>query len=90
MNKEIETVKYYDLPPRVYPIEKFKYSLPDIQLENISSSVRDDTLRTAILNPNDLKSKMDDERSALLVDLALLENVSPEYKEDEHRDLKSN
>ena len=80
--EEMNTTKYYELSPREYPIDKFKYSLPDIQLENISGSIRDDTLRTAILNPTELKSKMDEERSVLLADLARLENSIIETRAD--------
>jgi len=80
--EETETTKYYELPPRDYSIDKFKYSLPDIQMENISEGIHDDDLRMAILNPTELKSKMDEERSALLVDLACLENSIIETRAD--------
>jgi hypothetical protein len=73
--EDTETTKFYEIPSKVHPIEKFLYSLPDIQLENISNAIHDETLRTAILNPNALKSKIDEEREALLIDLALLENT---------------
>ena len=45
--------------------DKFKYTLQDIQFENIMEGIHDDDLRTAILNPSDLKSKMDEENLAL-------------------------
>ena len=75
--KTENNVQYYEIyGQRMIPVEKFKYSLPDIQMENISDGIRDDYLRTAILNPNELKGYNDDEREALLTDLALLENTS--------------
>ena len=77
MEKE-QTTKMYELySGRHYSSDKFKYSLQDIQFENIMEGIHDDDLRTAILNPNEIKSKMDEEREALLNDLALLENISP-------------
>ena len=49
-------VKYYEIygKQKIIPIEKFKCSLLDIQLENISEGIRDDYLKTAILEPEHL------------------------------------
>ena len=58
------------------PIEKFKYTLLDIQLENICEGIRDDYLKTAILEPENLQQKFQEEKEAILYDLTLLENTS--------------
>jgi len=72
---EAENVKYYEIRSSDHSTEKFKYSLLDIQFENISESIKDENLRTAVLQPEKLKEKLDDERELLLYDLALLENT---------------
>jgi len=73
--EENKNVKYFEVCTKEYPIERFKYSLLDIQFENISEGIRDDDLRIAILNPQELKPKINEEREAILYDLALLENT---------------
>ncbi len=92
--EENKNVKYFEVCTKEYPIERFKYSLLDIQFENISEGIRDDDLRTAILNPQELKPKMDEEREVLLYDLALLENTgeikSQQILENGNLHLKSN
>ena len=76
-NKENNNVQYYEIhgKQKIIPIEKFKYSLLDIQLENISEGIRDDYLKTAILEPEHLQEKFQEEKEAILYDLALLENT---------------
>ena len=73
--EENDKVKIYDLGFRDVSIDKFRYSLLDIQMENISQSIKDDTLRSAIINPTKLKEHIECEREMLLNDLALLENT---------------
>ena len=74
---ENDNVQYYEIcgMQKIIPIEKFKYSLLDIQLENISEGIRDDYLKTAILEPETLHEKYKEEKEAILYDLALLENT---------------
>ena len=71
-------VQYYEIygKQKMIPIEKFKYTLLDIQLENISEGIRDDYLKTAILEPENLQQKFQEEKEAILYDLTLLENTS--------------
>ena len=79
-NSKNQNVKMYELGYREVSVEKFKYSLLDIQMENVSQSIRDDTLRTAITHPDQLQEQMDYERELLLNDLALLQNTSTDLK----------
>ncbi len=79
-NKENYKVKYYELGYKDVSIEKFKYSLQDIQMENISQSIKDDTLRTSIINPTKLKEQIDYEREMLINDLELMQNTSEVLK----------
>ena len=72
-----ETVKYYLTRPTKLDPQKFKYSLVDIQMENISGIIKDEYIKDAIvLEPNQYKEKYNDEKQQLLNDLALLENTS--------------
>ena len=80
MEKEIDKVKMFDLGYRDVSIEKFRYTLLDIQMENISQSIKDDTLRASIINPTKLNEQIDYERVMLLNDLALLQNTSETLK----------
>jgi len=80
MEKENDRVKMFDLGYRDVSIEKFKYSLQDIQMENISQSIKDETIRTSIINPTKLNEQIDYERVMLLNDLALLQNTSETLK----------
>ena len=80
MEKENDKVKMFDLGYRDVSIEKFRYTLLDIQMENISQSIKDDTLRTSIINPTKLNEQIDYERVMLLNDLALLQNTSETLK----------
>ena len=80
MEKENDKVKMFDLGYRDVSIEKFKYSLQDIQMENISQSIKDETIRTSIINPTKLNEQIDYERVMLLNDLALLQNTSETLK----------
>ncbi len=75
---ENDNVQYYEIygKQKMIPIEKFKYTLLDIQLENISEGIRDDYLKTAILEPENLQQKFQEEKEAILYDLTLLENTS--------------
>ena len=91
-----ETTKYFELGHYEYPIDRFKYSLFDIQMENVSRQYKDETIRTAILNPEQLPSLLNEERQILLNDLALLENTIIETRadinaqfEDMNKSLKS-
>ena len=77
-----ETTKYFELGHYEYPIERFKYSLFDIQMENVSRQYKDETIRTAIMNPEQLPSLLNEERQILLNDLALLENTIIETRAD--------
>ena len=79
-NSKNQNVKMYELGYREVSVEKFKYSLLDIQMDNVSQSIRDDTLRTAITHPDQLQEQMDYERELLLNDLALLQNTSTDLK----------
>lgn len=75
--KEMETVKYFEISgERDIPANKFQYSLPDIQLENISEGIHDEYLLTAITNPENLQEITRNENEQILYDLALLENIS--------------
>ena len=75
-NQTNNKIQFYELGYREVSVDRFKYSLYDIQMENISQSIRDDTLRTAVLNPDQLQEQIDQEREMLLNDLALLQNTS--------------
>jgi len=72
-----DNVQYYEIygKQRIIPTEKFKYTLLDIQLENISEGIRDDYLKTAILEPETLHEKYKEEKESILYDLSLLENT---------------
>ena len=73
-----DNVQYYEIygKQKMIPIEKFRYTLIDIQLENISEGIRDDYLKAAILEPENLQQKFQEEKEAILYDLTLLENTS--------------
>ena len=73
-NQTNQNVKIYELGFCEVSVDRLKYSLLDIQMENISRNIRDDTLRTAIMNQEQLQEQIDYERELLLNDLALLEN----------------
>ena len=80
MEKENDKVKMFDLGYRDVSIEKFRYTLLDIQMENISQSIKDDTLKTSIINPTKLKEQIDYEREMLINDLELMQNTSEVLK----------
>jgi len=70
-------VQYYEIKSKCHDINKFKYALIDIQLENISESIKDESIKDAIiLKPNEYKEKYNEEKQQLLYDLSLLENTS--------------
>ena len=70
-------VQYYEINSKSHNINKFKYSLIDIQLENISEGIKDEIIKDAIiLKPKEYKEKYDEERQQLLYDLSFLENTS--------------
>ena len=71
-----ETVQYFETGFKKLDSKKFEFSLQDIQLDNISDGVKDEYLRDAIINPTILEEKYDEEKQAILNDLALLENTS--------------
>ena len=78
---ENPNVKYYEIPSTSYDLNKLKYSLVDIQIDNISKFIKDESIRDAIiLKPDEYKEKYKEkherEKQQLLYDLALLENVS--------------
>ena len=74
---ENSNVKYYEINSTSHDSNKFKYSFVDIQMDNISQSIKDESLKDAmLLKPDDYKRKYDDEREQLLYDLSLLENVT--------------
>ena len=71
-------VQYYVLKTNVeIDSKKFKYSLIDIQMENFSERIKDESIKDAIiLKQNEYKEKYDNEKQQLLYDLSLLENIS--------------
>ena len=69
-------VQYIEIRSKEHDSKKFKYSLPELQLENISDSIKDEYLRDAIMNPGVLEYKYEDEKQELLFDLSLMENTS--------------
>lgn len=74
---ENPNIQYYQIKSRTYDSNKFKYSLVDIQMENISKMIKDESIKDAIvLEPEQYKNKYDEEKQQLLNDLALLENTS--------------
>ena len=74
---ENNNIQYYDLGSKIYDSNKFKYSLIDIQMENFSNIIKDESLRDAIIMKQDeYKEKYDEEKQKLLHDLSLLENVT--------------
>ena len=74
---ENNNIQYYEIKSKAYDSNKFKYSLVDIQMENISEGIKDESIKDAIiLKPNEYKEKYDEEKQQLLYDLALLENTS--------------
>ena len=79
-NQTNDKIQFYELGYREVSVDRFKYSLYDIQMENISQSIRDDTLRTAVLNPDQLQEQINQEREMILNDLALLQNTSSDLK----------
>ena len=79
-NQTNNKIQFYELGYREVSVDRFKYSLYDIQMENISQSIRDDTLRTAVLNPDQLQEQINQEREMILNDLALLQNTSSDLK----------
>ena len=72
-----DNVQYYEIygKQKMIPIEKFKYTLLDIQLENISEGIRDDYLKTAIFEPENWQQKFQEDKEAILYDLTLLKNI---------------
>ena len=74
---ENPNVQYYQIKSSTYDSNKFKYSIVDIQMENISEMIKDECIKDAIiLEPEQYKNKYDEEKQQLLNDLALLENTS--------------
>jgi hypothetical protein len=75
---ENNNVQYYVIKTNTeIDSNKFKYSLVDIQMENISERIKDESIKDAILlKPNEYKEKYDNEKQQLLYDLSLLENIS--------------
>jgi len=75
---ENNNVKFYVINTNVeYDVNKFKYSLIDMEMENISERIKDESIKDAIiLKPNEYKEKYDNEKQQLLYDLSLLENIS--------------
>ena len=75
---ENNNVKFYVINTNVeYDANKFKYSLIDMEMENISERIKDESIKDAIiLKPNEYKEKYDNEKQQLLYDLSLLENIS--------------
>ncbi len=75
---ENNNVQYYVIKTNAeYDSNKFKYSLIDIEMENISERIQDESIKDAIiLKPNEYKEKYDNEKQQLLYDLSLLENIS--------------
>ena len=74
---ENPNVKYYEIKSSYFDVNKFKYNLVDIQMENISGIIKDECIKDAIVLEHDqYKEKYDDEKQQLLNDLALLENTS--------------
>ena len=71
-------VQYYLIKTNVeIDSKKFKYSLVDIQMDNISEIIKDESIKDAILlKPNEYKEKYDNEKQQILYDLSLLENIS--------------
>ena len=71
-------VQYYLIKTNVeIDSKKFKYSLVDIQMDNISEIIKDESIKDAILlKPNEYKEKYDNEKQHILYDLSLLENIS--------------
>ena len=74
---ENKNVQYYQIKSSTYDSNKFKYSIVDIQMENISEMIKDECIKDAIiLEPEQYKEKYDEEKQQILNDLALLENTS--------------
>ena len=74
---ENPNVQYYEIRSKPFNINKFKYSFLDIQMDNISQSIKDESLKDAmLLKPDQYKEKYNDEKQQILYDLSLLENTS--------------
>ena len=74
---ENPNVQYYEICSKPFNINKFKYSFVDIQMDNISQSIKDESLKDAmLLKPDQYKEKYNDEKQQILYDLSLLENTS--------------
>ena len=74
---ENPNVQYYEIRSKPFNINKFKYSFVDIQMDNISQSIKDESLKDAmLLKPDQYKEKYNDEKQQILYDLSLLENTS--------------
>ena len=70
-------VQYYEIQSKSYDLKRFNYSLVDIQMENISEVIKDESIKDAIfLNEDEYKVKYEEEKQQLLYDLSLLENIS--------------
>jgi hypothetical protein len=70
-------VQYYEIKSKSYDSKGFNYSLVDIQMENISEVIKDESIKDAIfLNEDEYKEKYAEEKQQLLYDLSLLENIS--------------
>ena len=70
-------VQYYEIKSKSYDLKRFNYSLVDIQMENISEVIKDESIKDAIfLNEDEYKEKYEEEKQQLLYDLSLLENIS--------------
>ena len=70
-------VQYYEIKSKSYDSKRFNYSLVDIQMENISEAIKDESIKDAIfLNEDEYKEKYEEEKQQLLYDLSLLENIS--------------
>ena len=70
-------VQYYEMKSKSYDSKRFNYSLVDIQMENISEAIKDESIKNAIfLNEDEYKEKYAEEKQQLLYDLSLLKNIS--------------
>ena len=60
---ENPNVQYYQVKSSTYDSNKFKYSIVDIQMENISEMIKDECIKDAIiLEPEQYKNKYDEEK----------------------------
>ena len=52
-------VQYYEIKSKSYPSTRFNYSLVNIQMENISEAIKDESVKDAIfLNADEYKKNM--------------------------------